>query len=277
MEQYFRKVFQDIYKEEEKVTLHVETIIPEALEMIRYLSKVLEETRNYILERGFNDKQEEIHFFRNIKPHIYGKLMYYNRIYKMEIIRPTTKGKIYEDYFTKEKKRLKSRHNHFLKTNAFYTYYYSGRTDEDHKYFLRSSFLFQEGLENHAFDLDRRFSTYYDYLTARIIGRELFYEYLHFRTTTQFDKIANENHRPIHWTESKAVLVELLYALHAAKAISSGQISLNKIAITFQALFKVELQDVHHTFHRMKSRSGSRTLFLNQLVNSLETYMDKNV
>lgn len=193
MEQYFRKVFQDIYKEEEKVTLHVETIIPEALEMIRYLSKVLEETRNYILERGFNDKQEEIHFFRNIKPHIYGKLMYYNRIYKMEIIRPTTKGKIYEDYFTKEKKRLKSRHNHFLKTNAFYTYYYSGRTDEDHKYFLRSSFLFQEGLENHAFDLDRRFSTYYDYLTARIIGRELFYEYLHFRTTTQFDKIANEN------------------------------------------------------------------------------------
>ncbi|MEC5396147.1 RteC domain-containing protein, partial [Bergeyella sp. RCAD1439] len=84
-------------------------------------------------------------------------------------------------------------------------------------------------------------------------------------------------HRPIHWTESKAALVELLYALHAAKAISSGQISLNKIAITFQALFKVELQDVHHTFHRMKSRSGSRTLFLNQLVNSLETYMDKNV
>ncbi|MDY3345263.1 hypothetical protein PG326_08415 [Riemerella anatipestifer] len=69
MEQYFRKVFQDIYKEEEKVTLHIETIIPEALEMIRYLSKVLEETRNYILERGFNDKQEEIHFFRNIKPY----------------------------------------------------------------------------------------------------------------------------------------------------------------------------------------------------------------
>lgn len=266
-----------IHREEEKVTLHVETIIPEALEMIRYLSKVLEDARAYILERGFNGQTGGNSFFRNIKPHIYGKLMYYNRIYKMEIIRPTTKGKIYEDYFTKEKKRLKSKHNHFLKTNAFYTYYYSGRTDEDHKYFLRSSFLFQEGLENHAFDLDQRFSTYYDYLTARIIGRELFYEYLHFRTITQFDKIANENHRSIHWAESKAAIVELIYALHAAKAISGGQISLNKIAVTFQALFKIELQDIHHTFHRMKSRSGSRTLFLNQLVNSLETYMDKNI
>ncbi|WP_283671741.1 RteC domain-containing protein [Candidatus Ornithobacterium hominis] len=68
-----------------------------------------------------------------------------------------------------------------------------------------------------------------------------------------------------------------MYALHAAKAISGGQISLNKIAVTFQALFKIELQDIHHTFHRMKSRSSSRTLFLNQLVNSLETYMDKNI
>uniref|UniRef100_UPI000380858B RteC domain-containing protein n=1 Tax=Riemerella columbina TaxID=103810 RepID=UPI000380858B len=45
----------------------------------------------------------------------------------------------------------------------------------------------------------------------------------------QFDKIANENHRSIHWTESKAALVELIYALHATKAISGGQISLNKI------------------------------------------------
>ncbi|WP_283670320.1 hypothetical protein [Candidatus Ornithobacterium hominis] len=36
----------------------------------------------------------------------------------LEMIRPTTKGKIYEDYFAKEKKRLKSRHNHFLKTIA---------------------------------------------------------------------------------------------------------------------------------------------------------------
>ncbi|MDO5614775.1 MAG: RteC domain-containing protein [Cruoricaptor ignavus] len=277
MEQYFKKVFQDIHTEEEKVTLQVETVIPEALAMIRYLSKVLEEVRTYILDRGFNNEQEEIHFFKNIKPKIYGKLMYYNRIYKVEVIRPATKGKIYEDYFTKEKKRLKSRYNHFLKTNPYYIYYYSGRTDEDYKYFLRSSFNFQEGLENHAFDLDLRFSTYYDYLTARIIGRELFYEYLHFRTPTQFGKIANENHRPIYWTESKAALIELIYALYATKAISGGQISLNKIAITCQALFKIELQDIHHSFHRMKSRSGSRTLFLNQLVNSLETYMNKSI
>lgn len=69
----------------------------------------------------------------------------------MEIIRPTTKGKIYEDYFAKEKKRLKSRHNHFLKTNAFYTYYYSGRADEDHKYFLRSSFLFSKRVRKSRF------------------------------------------------------------------------------------------------------------------------------
>jgi hypothetical protein len=37
------------------------------------------------------------------------------------------------------------------------------------------------------------------------------------------------------------------------------------------------LGDIHHAFHRMKVRSGSRTAFLDRLKTSLEEYMDKDI
>lgn len=260
----FRRIEQEIEKEEKKVTFETKQITQEALKMVIYLNDKLQEFRKEVLQKGFEDDDEEIYFFRHIKPNIQGKLIFYNRVYRTEMLRPTSINDFTKKYFSDEEERCRKRYDYFLKSDDFYRYYWSGRNDKDALYFKRFAINLADGLENHAFDLDRRFSTYYDYLTARIISRELFYEYLHFRATTQFDKIANENHRSIRWTESKTALVELIYALHAAKAISSGQISLNKIAVTCQALFKIELQDIHHTFHRMKSRSGSRTLYSNK-------------
>ena len=45
----------------------------------------------------------------------------------------------------------------------------------------------------------------------------------------------------------------------------------------FQILFGITLGDLHHAFHRMKTRAGSRTAFLDQLKISLEAYMDKDM
>jgi len=67
----------------------------------------------------------------------------------------------------------------------------------------------------------------------------------------------------------------LIYALYAAGAIAHGKIGIRKISMVFQVLFRVSLNDIHNSFHRMKTRSGSRTLFIDQLKSSLEEYMDK--
>nr|WP_305765433.1 RteC domain-containing protein [Elizabethkingia bruuniana] len=79
------------------------------------------------------------------------------------------------------------------------------------------------------------------------------------------------------WTETKNALTELIYALHASGAISYGKISVRKISLMFQILFGITLNDIHHTFHRMKTKSGSRTAFLDELKVSLEEYMDKDL
>jgi hypothetical protein len=86
-----------------------------------------------------------------------------------------------------------------------------------------------------------------------------------------------ESVKEIFWTDSKNALIELIYALYASGAISHGKIGIRKISLAFHILFRIPLGDIHHAFHRMKERTGSRTTFLDKLKISLEEYMDKDL
>ena len=86
-----------------------------------------------------------------------------------------------------------------------------------------------------------------------------------------------ESTKDIFWIDSKNALIELIYALYASGVISHGKIGIRKISLMFQILFRIPLGDLHHSFHRMKTRVGSRTAFLDQLKIALEEYMDKDL
>ncbi|MRJ09131.1 tetracycline regulation of excision, RteC [Ornithobacterium rhinotracheale] len=273
----FRRIEQEIEKEEKKVTFETKQITQEALKIVIYLNDKLQEFRKEVLQKGFEDDDEEIYFFRHIKPNIQGKLIFYNRVYRTEMLRPTSINDFTKKYFSDEEERCRKRYDYFLKSDDFYRYYWSGRNDKDALYFKRFAINLADGLENHVFDLDPYFSTYYDYLVARIIARELFYDYLLFRTTEkQYEDIEDFEHS-LEWSASKNALVELIYALYCSGAISNGNTNLSAISFAFQRIFKVELKDINHSFHRMKFRSKSQTLFIDQLQSSLQNYINKNL
>jgi hypothetical protein len=47
--------------------------------------------------------------------------------------------------------------------------------------------------------------------------------------------------------------------------------------MVFQLLFRIQLGDVHHAYHRMKDRTDSKSIFLDQLKNSLKQHMEKEL
>ena len=59
------------------------------------------------IEEGFKNDEEEIYFFHTIKPKILGKLIYYNKIYRIETGCPVNNGKMYHTYFTSRLQELK--------------------------------------------------------------------------------------------------------------------------------------------------------------------------
>ena len=275
------KILLEIHNKEDKILSQSKRLIDEAYEMTLYLQDLLGSVKKYLIEEGFKNDEEEIRFFRSIKPQILGKLIYYNKIYRIETTCPVSNGKMYYNYFSGQLANLKREYTEHLCNSDFYRYYRSGRTDRDDTYFKRGNINYHDGLNSIVFEIDSEFSTFFDYKTARIISNELLYTYLLTKINPDESPYVilqkPESSKDIFWTDSKNAIIELIYALYASGVISHGKIGIRKISLMFQILFRIPLGDLHHAFHRMKTRSGSRTSFLDQLKFSLEEYMDKDL
>lgn len=281
MKHSLQHITLEIHNKEDKILSQSKRLIDEAYEMTLYLQDLLFTVKKNIIDEGFKSEAEEIQFFRTIKPQILGKLIYYNKVYRIETTCPVNNGKMYYSYFSAQLANLKREYIEHICNTDFYRYYRSGRTDRDHVYFKRGNINYHDGLNSIVFEIDAEFSTFYDYRTARIISNELLYTYLLTKINPDENPDAifqkSESSKDIFWTDSKNALIELTYALYASGAISHGKLGVRKISLMFQILFGVTLGDLHHSFHRMKTRAGSRTAFLDQLKISLEEYMDKDL
>jgi hypothetical protein len=274
------KIVSQIKSQEDKISSKMMRTADEAYQMILFLKEMLSSIKAEVSQEGFNTEQEEIDFFKSIKPQVLGKLIYYNKIFRIETTCPVDNGKMYYNYFESQFKTLKAEYTESICNEDFYRYYRAGRTDRDHSYFRLGQINYHEGLKSGVFEIDVNFSTYYDNKIAHIIAHELLYTYL----LNKIDLEENQNmilrsgdtSKDISWTNSQTALIELIYALYASNSISHGNLGIRKMALIFQVLFRIPLHDVHHAFHRMKTRSGSRTIFLDQLKQALEEYMEKD-
>lgn len=272
---YVIKILEQVKKQENRFQSEVSDVIALSHIMTILLLEKLVEMKEYVLESGFANMEEEIEFFKTIKPQIQGKLMYYNKVFKMESSCPIDMREISKKYFKDEIHRTE-------KTcyencgSSFYRYYLSGRTDKDEEFFTRGKFDINNGLDSHIFESDHRFCTYYDFKVSQIICDKLYHEYLLLRIHENSSEQPLCESLKLEWTNSKTALVELIYALHLNGSISNGKESIRKICNIIGLLFDIELKDVHHTFHRMKYRAGNKASFLEELKESLQNYMDKD-
>ncbi|WP_161042456.1 RteC domain-containing protein [Elizabethkingia anophelis] len=277
---YFRTVITNIKEEEQRITMHPNHIVQSSRHMVVILTDHIRIMRERVSAHNFPNQESEIEFFKEIKPLIYGKLLFYNRVLRIESGRPIDLGNAIKKYFSKKVQKLECQYRKRMRDSEFYRYYRSGSTEKDSEYFIRGNLIITHGAKRQAIDVDPTFSTFYDYKIAEIIESDLFYEYLHFRINdyeTIGSQLSGISPAKIAWTDSKNALIELIYALHASQSLSHGKMEIRKLVYLFQTVFNVQLGDVHHAFHRMKYRSGERSTFLNKLKESLEKYMDKNL
>lgn len=281
MEIVLSKILSQIRHQEDKLSSQMMQTSEEAYQMTLFLNEMLCSIKTKVLQAGFTDEQQEIDFFKNTKPQILGKLIYYNKVFRIETTCPVSNGKIHQSYYENLLKTLKSEYKESICNEDFYRYYRAGRTDRDRTYFRLGQVNYHDGLKSGVFEIDLSFSTYYDNKIAHIIANELLYTYMLTKINPEEnpDTILQnlDAHKDISWTNSQNALIELIYALYASNSIAYGKIGIRKLALIFQVLFRTPLNDIHHSFHRMKTRAGSRTAFLDQLKISLEEYMDKDL
>ena len=271
-----------IQQEEHRICFDCLEMVDEADKMIHFIQNILTDINQQVSKEGFQSKNEEIDFFKRIKPNILGKLFYYNKVYRIETSCPVKSGKMYYKHFSKALGKLNMEHKKHMYNSGFYQYFRSGRTDFDHIYYTLGNIHFNTGVNSFAFEIDPQVSTYYDYKAAKIISNELLYSFLIAKVSPEDKEVKLLNkpsyfHNELIWTGSKSALIELIYALHASGNVSHGKIGIKKMSSIVESVLKIELGDVHHAFHRMKERSGSRTAFLEQLKVSLEEFMNRRL
>ena len=109
--------------------------IDRALHMMRFIRPLCDELRKHTVNYQFRDEAEEIYFFKELKPEVLSKYMYYNKIYVIESKFPTGSDVAQKEYLYNE---LNSLTFYFSRNLDFYQYYRSKSTYLDRYYFTRN-------------------------------------------------------------------------------------------------------------------------------------------
>jgi len=272
MNKFYNETLSKLETTINEIELEAERSILAYESAVEYIVKTLSEVKDFVIERGFKSVDEEINFFKCMKPSIVSKLIYYNAIYKIETKKPYGEKPV-RKYLNNELKKLKK---YFDNNLEFYKYYRTNSSYLDHKYFLRGKHDIKLSLDTYYFQSDHTFSTSHDYKVAKIIANDLIQVYIEDQLNSM-DKHPSAmplDKEGITWTGTKAGLTELIYALHYQAVFDNGNTDIRIIAQYFETVFNVDLGDFYHTYLEIKNRKNSRTKFLDNLRDGLSGRMD---
>ncbi|WP_129650040.1 RteC domain-containing protein [Alistipes senegalensis] len=254
------KVFVvSLEKETEKRIKKIENsdlnILKKSLEASLVLGDAFQQLRNFISTYTFKNEAEEIEFFKIIKPRLYHRLIYYRKVYNIEMNRPVG-VESQKAYLIDEIKAI-NRYN--TKRSDFVRYYRSGLTHLDSLYYLRGRIDTALYLESFHYERDPMFSTNADFKVAKLLANELLSAYLKGELEAlEYVKTASTDSLPsvrLTWQDSKTDLTELIYLLDSKR--SFGNVPLSQLAAYIAKVFNIQLDtNLSRTFCDMKLRNN---------------------
>lgn len=271
MKSFVYNLEKDIEKKLKKIESADLNILKKSLEASLVLGDAFQKMKEFISTYTFRDEVEEIEFFKVIKPRLFYRLIYYRKIYNIEMNRPVG-VESQRAYLIDEIKAI-NRYN--AKRSDFVRYYRSGLTHMDSMYYLRGSIDTALYLESFHHERDPSFSTNCDFKVARILANELLIQYLT-KELEVFEQRQVEQSLPrvrLTWNGTKTELVEQIFAWDSRKVF--GNIPLTRLAEYIQTVFNIELdKNFSRTFCDMRIRNR-QTPFLDSLKEALLKRMNR--
>ena len=262
MKQYIDKLLSKINTEIETSCMDSDVSSDKAIYMIDFIRPLFEELREFIHQYTFQDANEEILFFKDIKPFILSKLIYFNDIYLLELRKPNGSKEVLKEYYKKKQTAI----TEFCNANLdFYQYYRSKATHLDRYYFLREHENYKLCHNCGMFDKDPMLEIYLQQRLQELERKEV----IENSRTSLPDN-------PFLWTGTKIAAIELGYAIYAAGVLNNGNADIKEIMTYIEASFKIDLGDYYRTYLAIRERKKDKTSFLTNLINKLLQKMDED-
>ncbi len=277
MNQKNSQLLEDLCEQLNFIDLEIDDPILRSENAVNIIANSIKKLKLIFEKEKIKSSEQEINFFKNIKPKFTSKLIYYNTIFKIETKKPHGGERILKKYLNNELDKLK---RYFDNNLDFYKYYRTGSNYLDHKYFIRGKSDVKLALDSFYFEVDHTFSTSHDFKVAKIMAHDLIQVYLENKLLIMENREPKEKSQvnpklKQTWTGSKVALTELLYALHTEGVFNNGTSDLKDIAKYLEHAFEIDLGDYYRTFLELRMRKTSRTKFLSSLTDSLIKKMDE--
>lgn len=259
---------KDIDLKIEQIECSEISMITKSSEASRILVKAFKLLKTFILSYDFKDEEEEIYFFKETKPRLCSRLIYYRKIYNIEMNRPIG--------IIKQREYLCDLLNDINKYNCkrldFIRYYRSDASHLDALYFLRDKTDVEQYLETFYYEFDPQFSTNCDFKVAKILANDMLSAYLMHEM-----ELLDDNGSKTYsfgfpttkktWMGSKAELQEQIFSWDSAGTF--GDVPLTQLYDYIQNVFNIQLDsNLSRTFGDLKIRN-TPTPFLDKLKDAL--------
>jgi hypothetical protein len=243
---------------------------------LRCVKDALIKLNDYVQENSFEDRQEEINFFKYYKPQFVAERLYAIEIFTIEAGKPLGDNGAIKSYYEEELKYIK---RFFIKYQFLYQYYQLDAADLDNLFFVRgaapSDILLPENPE-----VNSQFSTPCDYIFARFMAYEKVQEYLMNRIYRSVENdVFSENSKigkALKWTGDKINLVELAYGIYNTSQINNGNVAIWEIIDWMEQTLQVNLKRYYQIFSEIKIRKSiSKTRYLDHMQEVLTRHIEE--
>ena len=279
MRNFAEEMLLKIDAEIESIGFNNDITINDALHIVKYIIPLYDQLRKLTVDHIFSSTEEEIYFFKELKPNILGRYLYFNKVYRIESQCPSGSNDVIKEYLNDELGGL----TYFFRRNLeLYQYYRSKATTYDTYYFIRGKSDIRLCCDSFQCDRDPMFSTGYDHKIAKILANEMLQIYLNKRIINLGQSEAINKQAitkipyPANWTSNKIFLIELGYALYVAGDINNGNITVKEIMNLLGAMFNIDLGDYYRGYITLKNRKKDRTLYLKTLIEKLLKRMEED-
>lgn len=244
------------------------SMITKSLDASRVLATAFNQLKAFILSYDFKDGEEEIYFFKETKPRLCSRLIYYRKVYNIEMNRPIgiEKQREYLCEFLNDINKYNSKRLDFIR------YYRSGSSHLDSFYFLRDKADVEQYLETFYYEFDSHFSTNCDFKVAKILANDMLSAYLMHELELLKDNVLKTYSFSFPatkktWMGSKAELQEQIFSWDSAGMF--GDVPLTQLYDYIQNVFNIQLDNnLSRTLGDLKIRNNP-TPFLDKLKDAL--------
>lgn len=270
MEKYFNTLKDRLNKEIEKVSSSNQNDFDKNEQCKMILVKYYKKLQSFAEKYNFKSEQEEIRYFKHLKPQILSEFLYYNKVTKMINFSQIQCLEISEKHLNYELKKVSD----FYETHIdFISYINSGQTFSDEALFLRKNVKLSAIPSYLLLREDISHITNGGHLVVKLLLNRKIQNFILQEKSKQkqclMGKIGQVQPAVLSWTNSKSDLIELIYSLHSFGAINNGNADIKEIVNEFERFFNINLGDPYRHFTNIKQRKKSPTSFLEQLTRNM--------